>query len=46
VAVIPQNEKEGYIKYAYSPSGLNLIFSSIPVSQEEKRIILIQLSAP
>jgi len=32
---IPQNEKEGYIKYAF-PAGLNLIFSSIPVSQEEK----------
>jgi hypothetical protein len=32
---IPQNEKEGYIKYAF-PSGVHLIFSSIPVSQEEK----------
>lgn len=32
---IPQNEKDGYIKYAY-PTGINLIFSSIPVSQEEQ----------
>jgi hypothetical protein len=32
---IAQNEKEGYIKYAF-PSHINLIFSSIPVSQEEK----------
>lgn len=31
----PQNAKEGYIKYAF-PDGVNLIFSSIPVSQEEK----------
>lgn len=31
----PQNPKEGYIKYAF-PDGLNFIFSSIPVSQEEK----------
>lgn len=31
----PQNEKDGYIKYAFD-KGINLIFSSIPVSQEEK----------
>jgi len=31
---IPQNAKEGYIKYAF-PGGINLIYSSIPVSQEE-----------
>src|SRR5438874_477582 len=31
----PQNAKEGYIKYAF-PHGYNFIFSSIPVSQEEK----------
>lgn len=31
----PQNAKEGYIKYAF-PGGVNFIFSSIPVSQEEK----------
>jgi len=31
----PQNEKEGYIKYAFA-SGIHLIFSSIPVSQEER----------
>jgi hypothetical protein len=31
----PQNAKEGYIKYAF-PGGYNFIFSSIPVSQEEK----------
>jgi hypothetical protein len=31
----PQNEKQGYIKYAFD-SGVHLIFSSIPVSQEEK----------
>jgi hypothetical protein len=31
----PQNEKKGYIKYAFD-SGVHLIFSSIPVSQEEK----------
>ena len=31
----PQNEKEGYIKYAFD-SGVHLIFSSIPVSQEER----------
>lgn len=30
-----QNVKEGYIKYAFR-DGLNFIFSSIPVSQEEK----------
>jgi len=32
---VPQNEKEGYIKYAF-PGGVNLIYSSIPVSQEER----------
>ena len=32
---IAQNEKEGYIKYAFA-SGVHLIFSSIPVSQEER----------
>jgi hypothetical protein len=31
----PQNEKEGYIKYAFD-SGVHLIFSSIPVSEEER----------
>jgi hypothetical protein len=31
----PQNEKEGYIKYTFD-SGVHLIFSSIPVSQEER----------
>lgn len=31
----PQNEKEGYVKYAFD-SGVHLIFSSIPVSQEER----------
>jgi hypothetical protein len=31
----PQNEKEGYIKYSFD-SGVHLIFSSIPVSQEER----------
>ncbi len=31
----PQNAKEGYIKYAFA-AGYNFIFSSIPVSQEEK----------
>ena len=31
----PQNAKEGYIKYAFA-DGYNFIFSSIPVSQEEK----------
>jgi hypothetical protein len=31
----PQNAKEGYIKYVF-PGGYNFIFSSIPVSQEEK----------
>jgi alkylhydroperoxidase/carboxymuconolactone decarboxylase family protein len=31
----PQNAKDGYIKYAF-PNGINFIFSSIPVSQEEK----------
>lgn len=31
----PQNAKEGYIKYAFL-DGYNFIFSSIPVSEEEK----------
>jgi hypothetical protein len=31
----PQNSKEGYIKYAFR-GGYNFIFSSIPVSEEEK----------
>ena len=31
----PQNAKDGYIKYSF-PDGINFIFSSIPVSQEEK----------
>lgn len=31
----PQNMKDGYIKYSFT-GGLNYIFSSIPVSQEEK----------
>jgi len=31
----PQNEKEGYIKYAFK-EGIHFIFSSIPVSQEER----------
>lgn len=30
-----QNAKEGYIKYAF-PGGYNFIFSSIPVSEEER----------
>jgi hypothetical protein len=29
-----ENEKDGYIKYAFA-SGMNLIFSSIPVSQDD-----------
>lgn len=32
---VAQNAKDGYIKYAF-PSGVHLIFSSIPVSQEER----------
>jgi hypothetical protein len=31
-----ENEKDGYIKYAF-PSGMNLIFSSIAVSQDDLR---------
>jgi hypothetical protein len=31
-----ENEKDGYIKYAFA-SGMNLIFSSIPVSQDDLR---------
>jgi len=37
---VPQNEKEGYIKYAFT-SGVHLIFSSIPVSQEEKAGLIL-----
>ena len=35
-----QNEKEGYVKYAFD-SGVHLIFSSIPVSQEEKAGLIL-----
>jgi hypothetical protein len=31
-----ENEKEGYVKYAF-PSGMNLIFSSIDVSEDDRR---------
>src|SRR5437868_1674040 len=31
----PENAKEGYVKYSFA-GGYNFIFSSIPVSQEEK----------
>ena len=31
-----ENEKDGYVKYAF-PSGLNLILSAIPISQDDLR---------
>jgi hypothetical protein len=33
---VVENEKDGYVKYAF-PSGMNLIFSSIAVSQDDLR---------
>lgn len=41
----PQNQKSGYIKYAFS-AGLNMIFSSIKVSEEDRLPLNFKIKKP